>query len=140
MAGVLRSRPRRSSKAGRTCHLWWGLAPPRQGAHSFSEVPSLANRNNERGRTTSNYRRMARAFRTQCHRENARCWLCDQPIDYTLPPNEPFGFSVDHMEPVSKRPDLAEVYSNFRASHLDCNVRRGNRPPSLDLGTTSRDW
>lgn len=94
----------------------------------------------ERGHNTSNYQRMAKAFRRQCHGENARCWLCWQPINYLAPSNTPNGFSVDHMHPVSLRPDLAEVYENFRPSHLECNVRRGNRPPSLDLGSLSRDW
>jgi 5-methylcytosine-specific restriction endonuclease McrA len=92
------------------------------------------------GRNTGNYQRMAKAFRKQCHAENARCWLCWQTIDYLAPPNSPGGFSVDHMHPVSTHPELAEVYANFRPSHLDCNVRRGNRAPSLDLGSLSREW
>lgn len=97
-------------------------------------------RNNTPGRTTANYRRMKAAYRTQCARERQRCWLCDQQIDYSLPSDDPYAFSVDHCHPVSTHPHLAEVYSNFRPSHLDCNVRRGNRPPSLGLGSTSRDW
>jgi 5-methylcytosine-specific restriction endonuclease McrA len=94
----------------------------------------------QRGRNTSNYKRLQKAFHRQCMAENARCWLCWQPIDYMLPSDEPFAFSVDHMHPVSTHPELAEDIRNFRPSHLDCNVRRGNRPPSLDLGSPSRAW
>jgi 5-methylcytosine-specific restriction endonuclease McrA len=94
----------------------------------------------ERGRNTGYYQRLAKSFRRQCHAENARCWLCWQPIDYLLPSDNKYSFSVDHMHPVSTHPELAEVLANFRPSHLDCNVRRGARPPSLDLGSPSRDW
>lgn len=83
---------------------------------------------------------MARAFRRQCHAESARCWLCWQPIDYLAPHGAADGFSVDHALPVSTHPDLAEVYSNFRPSHLDCNRKRGNRSPTLSIGEQSRDW
>lgn len=94
----------------------------------------------ERGRDTKNYQRMRAAFRKQCQRESARCWLCFQKIDYLAPQHDDNGFSLDHFHPVSTHPDLAEVYSNFRPSHLGCNTRRGNREPALGLGTTSREW
>lgn len=92
------------------------------------------------GRDSSNYQRMRKAFRNQCRRESARCWLCWQEIDYYADQYDDDSFSLDHMHPVSLRPDLAEVYENFRPSHRGCNTRRGNGAPLLDLGSPSRDW
>lgn len=94
----------------------------------------------ERGRNSANYKRMAKAFQRQCLAESARCWLCWQQIDYQAPQYDDNGFSVDHFHPVSTHPELAEVYENFRPSHLGCNVRRGNREPAFGLGELSRDW
>lgn len=93
-----------------------------------------------RGRNSALYQRMRTAFRRQCKHEDARCWLCWQPIDYALPAEDLHSFSLDHFHPVSTHPELAEEYINFRPSHLSCNTRRGNRPPPLDLGITSREW
>lgn len=92
------------------------------------------------GRDTALYKRLRDRFRRQCAREDARCWLCWQRIDYSLPGDHPAGFSLDHMLPVSKFPELAEEPSNFRPSHLECNVQRGNRDPGLAMGQPSRRW
>jgi 5-methylcytosine-specific restriction endonuclease McrA len=92
------------------------------------------------GRNTGNWKRISAAFKRDCTRTKRPCWLCCQPIDYALPFDDPFAFSIDHFYPVSKHPELAEVPANLRASHLDCNKRRGNRDPRPSLGATSRRW
>lgn len=92
------------------------------------------------GRDTGNWKRMARAFKATSARKKSLCWLCSQPIDYDLAWGDPFCFSIDHFHPVSTHPELAEVWSNLRASHYDCNNRRGNRAPQPSIGTNSRRW
>lgn len=68
------------------------------------------------------------------------CWLCGQPIDYSLPPGEPDSFSKDHVKPWSLYPELREDPANLRASHLRCNQSRGNREAPPGLGLLSRAW
>jgi hypothetical protein len=93
-----------------------------------------------RGRDTANYRRLRAAFRRNCARARRPCWLCQQPLDYTLPSDDPFSFSLDHVKPVSKYREESEDIRLFQPSHLKCNKSRGARPPPLDLGQPSRDW
>jgi 5-methylcytosine-specific restriction endonuclease McrA len=88
------------------------------------------------GRTTRRMRRLAADLRAR----RSPCWLCGQPINYSLPPSDPASFSVDHVEPLSKRPDLAEEPTNLRAAHSRCNKARGNRDPKPGLGSTSANW
>jgi len=57
-------------------------------------------------------------------KEEPICWLCNQWIDPNLKYPALMSYSTDHVIPVSVRPDLAEVRSNMRASHLDCNRKR----------------
>jgi 5-methylcytosine-specific restriction endonuclease McrA len=68
------------------------------------------------------------------------CWLCSQPIDYQLDWPDPQSFSVDHAQPLSTHPHLAEDPGNLRSAHLSCNSSRGAKAPRPALGVTSRDW
>lgn len=92
------------------------------------------------GRSTRRYKALRAEFRTKCKARNAPCWLCGNPIGYDLPRDHPESFNLDHFIPKSERNDLAEDPRNFRPSHKDCNERRGNDQPHIDLGHLSESW
>lgn len=92
------------------------------------------------GRSTRRYKTLRAEFKRTCKARNTPCWLCGNPIDYTLDNNHPEVFNVDHAIPRSHRHDLAEDPRNFRASHKVCNERRGNQHPTIDLGQPSESW
>jgi len=98
-------------------------------------------------RSSHQYQDLVARFRFECktHRNEdgsigARCWLDGDPIDYRLKSPHPLSWSVDHAIPAHERPDLILDPGNLRASHLDCNCRRGTDEPALDLGTPSEVW
>lgn len=68
------------------------------------------------------------------------CWLCGQPIDYSLPKEDPMHYQYDHAFPRSTHPDLEFDPMNGRPSHAKCNKSRGNGPPMPAAGETSEDW
>lgn len=70
------------------------------------------------------------------------CWLCLQPIDYNAKPGTaPDSHELDHYYPVSLHPELQDDPANFRHAHAECNRRRGNRAPRMQLGKhTVTDW
>lgn len=69
--------------------------------------------------------------------------VCEMPvcvapsrwIDKELRAPHPLSFSADHIEPVSRRPDLALSYDNLRAAHRVCNQK--GQPAAT---RSSRDW
>ncbi|WEV69939.1 hypothetical protein OZX73_03505 [Bifidobacterium sp. ESL0775] len=82
-----------------------------------------------------------KAFFAKCKANNAVCWLCGMPIDYEVPQNTTDNsYNLDHMYPVTKRPDLQHDPAGFRPSHASCNNLRGNKEPPAPLGTLSRQW
>lgn len=85
---------------------------------------------------------LRRAFRTQCAKHNTPCWICGHPIDYTADPTgpSPDRFHLDHLHPVSTRPDLVNDPANFRPAHAACNQARGNGAPHPGIGAPSRAW
>lgn len=72
--------------------------------------------------------------------ETTTCWLCAQPIDMSLPKSDPASFELDHVEPLSLRPELRFDPAGTRPSHRTCNRARGNRRPKPGMTHTSRDW
>lgn len=92
-----------------------------------------------KGRRTRRFKMLTKTLRAK----GLPCWLCGQPIDYNAKAGEPKSFSADHKEPLSKRPDLAEVYSNLRPAHFECNDKKGTgvaiRADRL-LGRNSARW
>jgi 5-methylcytosine-specific restriction endonuclease McrA len=80
-----------------------------------------------RGRS---WRNLKDEFRRRCEEIDARCWICDQQINYEANWREPTAFEADHAQPVITHPHLALVMANLRPSHQSCNRGRGARPPA----------
>jgi 5-methylcytosine-specific restriction endonuclease McrA len=91
-------------------------------------------------RNDPEYRAARAAYRSHAKDNQLPCWLDGEPIDYDLPSEHPDSWSLDHAVPVSKAPELSKDPNNFRSAHLDCNKRRGNADPHIDLGKPSRAW
>lgn len=68
------------------------------------------------------------------------CWICQQPINYSAPPESDDSFSADHFHPRSTHPHLAEEPSNLRSAHLHCNKARGDREVKPGLGHAVQSW
>lgn len=49
-------------------------------------------------------------------------------------------FQVDHVYPVSVRPELADAPDNMRDSHRECNLARSNSMEAVNVGWNSEDW
>lgn len=58
-------------------------------------------------------------------RDRWRCGICEKRINKRLRYPHPMSASLDHVVPVSQ--GGPHLRSNVRASHLRCNVSRGNR-------------
>lgn len=63
-----------------------------------------------------------------CERDRWRCWICSKFVDRWADHPDPLSPSLDHVVPVSVRPDDANELSNLRLTHLRCNLRRRNLP------------
>lgn len=89
------------------------------------------------GRSTHRFRRLSRDLRAR----HEPCCLCGQPIDYTLPPNDRWAYTVAHGYSVATHPHLAEDPANIRgAAHRVCNSAAGIDNDPLPLGSLSIDW
>lgn len=64
-------------------------------------------------------------YRVAIRKTNAACHICGEPIDYTLPATEPRSFVIDHVVPLAK--GGADVLTNVRAAHKDCNNKKRAR-------------
>lgn len=78
-------------------------------------------------------------LRERVKRHQDTCWICGEPINFDADYPAPDSFTVDHVEPVAMRPELARTYSNLRAAHAGCNRARGQGDGPTEL-TTSRPW
>ena len=72
----------------------------------------------------------------------ALCWICGQPIDYSLEPSSAdTSWEPDHVQPVHMRPDLELDLNNIKASHRACNRSRGDGTNGENvIGQQSRIW
>lgn len=76
----------------------------------------------------------------ECYRLNPpTCWLCNEPIDMTLPWRHPRSKSVDHVIPRQHGGPLLDQ-NNLRPAHRTCNVSRGNRTRREQQLNPSRRW
>lgn len=68
------------------------------------------------------------------------CFICGQPIDYTLPHDDPDAFTVEHIHPRSSHPHLVNDPGNCVPAHARCNKARGDKAYAPSLGSLSSDW
>lgn len=73
------------------------------------------------------------------------CWICQAfgrsgYIDYSLPPQHPFSFEMDELDPVSLGGSPFSR-SNVDATHRCCNEWRGNKTVAevLELAALERE-
>ena len=86
------------------------------------------------------WRRETVAYRAECARRNAGCWICKGTrgaIQYDAPPRTPLSFTVDHKTPTSIGGDMNRR-TNWAPAHFSCNSSRGNA--SRGDFPTSRRW
>lgn len=94
------------------------------------------------GQTSRRWREVIRPqFKAKCTEEQAPCWLCGMPIDYTITDiHDDAVWEPDHLYPRSTHPQHAEDPGNLKASHRGCNRTRSNKLHVTGLGTLSRQW
>jgi 5-methylcytosine-specific restriction endonuclease McrA len=74
-------------------------------------------------------------------RAKAPCWICGQPIDYSLKPSScGEAWEPDHKLPRSRFPELVLDLSNIYPSHRSCNRSRQDRAHVDVLGNVSGSW
>ena len=64
-------------------------------------------------------------------RDGWRCQICNRKISQTKLWPDPMSKSIDHILPLSS--GGAHSAANLRATHLRCNISRGNRPAADQL-------
>lgn len=81
-----------------------------------------------------------RAFRRD-RSANAVCWICGQPIDYSLGISScRDAYEADHYIDISRHPELEYDLGNIRPSHMRCNRSRQTKANIDLLGKPSRNW
>lgn len=65
-------------------------------------------------------------YRAMVARGKPDCWICGQPIDYSLPHVDPKSFVIDHVVPLAA--GGADTLENVRAAHRDCNRDKSDKP------------
>jgi 5-methylcytosine-specific restriction endonuclease McrA len=63
--------------------------------------------------------------RDTIRRTGAGCYICGQPIDYSLKSPDPMSFEVDHVVPLAR--GGVDDLSNKRAAHRRCNSKKRTR-------------
>lgn len=67
------------------------------------------------------------------------CFLCGQPIDYTLKWPDPGSFSADHIKPWIRHVELRLDPGNVVSAHLRCNQSKGDSEHyTVGLGVASQ--
>jgi 5-methylcytosine-specific restriction endonuclease McrA len=88
------------------------------------------------GRSGSNWRRL----RAEVKARRDKCYHCGQPINWAAKWPAGDSFSVDHLLPFVKHPELAEDPGNLVTSHLRCNLSKGSGEAKLSLGNRSEEF
>ncbi len=112
--------------------------PPETPSEKRPPTPMATNRSTRRWRE-----KIRPQTRAQHAKDNTPCWICGQPIDYTITAtDDDNAWEPDHIYPVSTHPELYDDPNNLRASHRGCNRQRGNKKHTEihTLGTPKRNW
>ena len=73
--------------------------------------------------------------------KDAVCWLCKQPIDYTVKRSSTEdAWEGDHYHPRSTHPELKDEPSNILPAHRRCNRARHTKAGLNEMGERSREW
>lgn len=73
---------------------------------------------------------VASQFRRLRERDGDHCWLCLEPIDFTIDSMEdPMRPSRDHVVPVAR--GGTDELGNMRLAHAGCNSERDTGDPPL---------
>jgi hypothetical protein len=80
----------------------------------------------------------SRRLRVWAEAEDAPCWICGKPIDYTAPQSSRWSFTADHLDPIGKGGDLDPGMDGLRPAHRRCNSRRGK--DNREVERNSRRW
>lgn len=106
--------------------------------------PKETNRNI---RSSHEYKVAHDAYRQQCatqHQPDGTlgdpCIRCQEPIEYHLQYPHPRSWSLEHLIPVSERPELLLDRNNFGSAHNLCNSIAGDTEIESDLGEPSEIW
>lgn len=87
--------------------------------------------------STTRWKKIAAAQRAK----KLPCFLCGQPIDYSLKWPDPRSFSADHLQPWSRYPELRYDPGNVVSTHLQCNQVKGDSEHfSAGLGELSEEF
>ena len=65
------------------------------------------------------------------------CYLCNLPVDKTLPPNHPAAAQVEDVIPVSKGGNPLDR-NNLRLAHRSCNLRKSDKSLAFYQESTKR--
>jgi 5-methylcytosine-specific restriction endonuclease McrA len=86
----------------------------------------MARDRSTRGRSTRRWRTIKRELRERAEAEGLPCWICTEPIDYTIVDIfDDEVFEADHVLSRKTHPHLAEDPSNAAPSHRRCNNAKG---------------
>lgn len=88
------------------------------------------------GRNTNNRDKFRRAIA----KDKPPCYRCGNPIDYTLPHDDPWSFQIDHVMPLAR--GGTDTLDNCAAAHRKCNRDKSDDLP-MPIGVTfitERTW
>ncbi len=111
-AEQIHERHRAWREANPTWHSEWKKAHP--------DRVNLWSTNRRAKARAQGYEKYDRAAIYQ--RDSGCCRLCSKPIDLLLPSSSKFGFTIDHIIPISR--GGGDVVDNVQSAHRDCNLRK----------------
>jgi 5-methylcytosine-specific restriction endonuclease McrA len=58
-------------------------------------------------------------------RDGDKCFICEDPVDMSLPRTNRYGATVEHVIPLKRGGQ--DTPENLRLAHWICNVRKGSK-------------